>query len=129
MGSVKNRPPQNSGVRLKPPSFNGKTDPRHFSVKLLNYMETYKVHSEYEKIRILNSCLEDSALDLYLFLEDHELCDLIMLEKTFQQYFKPFLLNGDISIPISQVILFESSCRYFPFAEKRSDRGRIVVLT
>ena len=53
-----------------------------FSVKLLNYMETYKVHSEYEKIRILKSCLEDSALDLYLSLTDQEQGDLTMMEKT-----------------------------------------------
>ena len=89
IGSVKNRPPHNSGVRLKPPTFNGQTDPKHFFVKLLNYLETYKVHLEYEKIRVLRSCLEGSALDLYLSLTDHEQGDLTMLEKTFQQHFRP----------------------------------------
>ena len=29
------------GVRLKPPTFNGKGDSKHFFVKLANYMETY----------------------------------------------------------------------------------------
>ena len=43
MGSVKERPAQNLGVRLKPPVLNGKTDPEPFFVKLLNYLETYKI--------------------------------------------------------------------------------------
>ena len=47
------------------------------------------MHSEYEKIRVLKSCLEGPALDLYLALPDDEHVVLTMLEKTFQQHFRP----------------------------------------
>ena len=88
-GSVKDRPPHNAGVKLKPPSFTGKSDPQHFFVKLLNYLETYKIQAEDQKIRVLKSCLEDSALDLYLSLDEDTQSDLGVLEKTFREHFKP----------------------------------------
>ena len=78
MGSVKNRSSQksgssqNSGFRLKPPTFEGKSEPKHFFVKLFNYLETYNVESDDEKIRVLKSCLEGPALDLYLALPQRE---------------------------------------------------------
>ena len=56
MGSVKSRSspksgsPQSTGVRLKPPTFDGKNEPKHFFVKLFNYLETYNVESNEEKI-------------------------------------------------------------------------------
>ena len=47
------------------------------------------MYSEYEKIRVLKSCLEGPALDLYLALPYDEQGDLTMLEKTFLQHFRP----------------------------------------
>ena len=78
MGSVKSRSSQKSGssqstgVRLKPPTFDGKNEPKHFFVKLFNYLETYNVESNEEKIRVLKSCLEGPALDSYLALPQRE---------------------------------------------------------
>ena len=95
MGSVKSRSSQksgssqNAGVRLKPPTFDGKNEPKHFFVKLFNYLETYNVESEEEKIRVLKSCLEGPALDLYLALPQREQGDIKILEKTFQSHFRP----------------------------------------
>ena len=57
--STKDRPTHDSGVRLKPPTFNGK------------------------------SCLEDAALDLYLSLDQDKQQDLEALEINFHQHFKP----------------------------------------
>ena len=82
LDALSGAPSQNSGVRLKPPTFNGQLDPKHFFVKLFNYLETYKVKSEEEKIRVLKSCLEGPALDLYLALPKEEQGDIMMLEKT-----------------------------------------------
>ena len=45
-----------------------KNDPKHFFVKLFNYLENYKIENEEEKIRVLKSCLDGPALDLYLAL-------------------------------------------------------------
>ena len=51
-------PLQNTGVRLKPPTFDGKSEPKQFFVKLFNYLETYNVENGDEKIRVLKSCLD-----------------------------------------------------------------------
>ena len=48
-GSTKNRS-HDSGVKLKPPTFNGKLDPKHFFVKLLSYVETYKIRAYDQRI-------------------------------------------------------------------------------
>ena len=88
-GSVKERATHDNGVKLKPPTFSGKNDPKHFFVKLLNYLETYKIGTEEAKIRVLKSCLEDSALDLYLSLDEESQSDLQELEKTFVQHYTP----------------------------------------
>merc|ERR1711989_139791 len=95
IGSVKSRSSQKSGssqstgVRLKPPTFDGKNEPKHFFVKLFNYLETYNVESNEEKIRVLKSCLEGPALDLYLALPQKEQGDIKILERTFQSHFRP----------------------------------------
>ena len=95
IGSVKSRSSQksgssqNTGVRLKPPTFDGKNEPKHFFVKLFNYLETYNIEGNEEKIRVLKSCLEGPALDLYLALPQKEQGDIKILERTFQSHFRP----------------------------------------
>ena len=87
-GSVKERSHNNS-IKLKPPVFSGKGDSKHFFVKLENYIESYKISSEETKIRLLKSCLENTALDLFLSLDDETQSDLELLQKKFQQHFAP----------------------------------------
>ena len=53
------------GVRLKPPTYDGSGDSKHFMVKLTNYMETYGINGDGEIVRLLKSCLEKAALDLF----------------------------------------------------------------
>ena len=77
------------GVRLKPPTFDGSGDSKHFFVKLSNYMETYGISSNGEIIRLLKSCLESAALDLYLSLSLAEQSDLEELGQIFQNHFRP----------------------------------------
>ena len=89
-GSTKDRP-GNSGVKLKPPSYAGKSgvDPKHFFVKLENYLDSYRIKTQVEKIRILKQCLEGSALDLFLTLEPEVQADLKILEQKFKTQFAP----------------------------------------
>ena len=82
-------PSHTSGMKLRPPTFDGKKDPKHFFVKLFNYLENYKIEEEEEKIRVLKSCLEGAALDLYLALPQEEQGDITILENIFQNHFKP----------------------------------------
>ena len=82
-------PSHTSGMKLRPPTFDGKNDPKHFFVKLFNYLENYKIEEEEEKIRVLKSCLEGAALDLYLALPQEEQGDIAILENIFQNHFKP----------------------------------------
>ena len=88
-GSSGNSNAQGQGVRLKPPTFNGKGDPKHFFVKLTNYLETYRIVGTSETVRVLKSCLEGSALDLFLSLSFRDQYDLELLKETFQNHFQP----------------------------------------
>ena len=74
---------------MRPPTFDGKSEPKHFFVKLFNYLENYEIEEEEEKIRVLKSCLEGAALDLYLALPQEEQGDTAILENIFQNHFKP----------------------------------------
>ena len=77
------------GVCLKPPTFDGKGDSKHFFVKLSNYMETYGIDGGGETVRLLKSCLESAALDLFLSLSYREQSNLESLGQIFQNHFRP----------------------------------------
>ena len=86
-GSTKERP--SNMVRIKPPAFDGTVDPRHFFVKLDNYFQSCRVVKEDAKVRVLKQCLEGTALDLFLSLDEDTQGDMFLLEKIFKQHFKP----------------------------------------
>ena len=93
-GSVKDRKGTAQNIRLKPPTFNGTGDPKHFWLKMANYYEACKITKESEKICILKQCLEGTALDLFLSLNTETQSDIEILGKKFQQHFRP--LGHDI---------------------------------
>ena len=86
----KNSPTQNSGLRVKAPIFDGRSsEPRHFMIKLRNFLEIYGIEAEKEKIMILKSCLEGKALDFYLTLAENEQGNLAVLDEKLQDHFSP----------------------------------------
>ena len=87
--STKDRKDRNNDVRLKPPTYKGDSEPTHFFVKLENFLEHQSVSKEIDKIRIMKSCLEGPALDLYLCLDKTTQTDIVMLEKKFKTHFRP----------------------------------------
>ena len=89
------------GVRLKPPTFDGSGDCKHFIVKLANYMETYRIGGPGETVRLLKSCLEGAALDLFLSLSLSEQSDL---EELGQIYSKT--ISGHFRIELSKLRIF-----------------------
>ena len=90
-GSTKSRKlsPDKPSIRWKAPTYNGKSECKHYFIKLENYFEANKIYASMEKIRVLKSSLEDSALDLFLTLSHTEQSNLKTLQKIFEAHFEP----------------------------------------
>ena len=118
---------QEKGMRLKPPTYSGRDDPKHFFVKLKNYLETYHIDDNKEIIRVLKSCLDGKALDLYLTLNPYEQGELESLQKMFKNHFQP------MSHSIVETENFmrtkkranESVSEYFAGLKKKADELKI----
>ena len=64
-------------IKIKLPSFQGKSDHVHFFIKLGNYFDTNGIRNDRDSKYILISCLSEDALDLFNSLEE---------ERQFQAY-------------------------------------------
>ncbi len=80
---------KNESLNFKPPIFNGEGDIIHFIFKLDNFLDLNKITGEQQKIQILTYCLSDSALDLYLSLEDTTKNDFDAIKGKLSRYFSP----------------------------------------